>query len=170
MIVIADTNIFYSVLISPTGEIANILNEKEKIQFFIPEYLVEELYEHLPNIQAYLQKKNIKKTKKQLISEIRDILRGIIVIPIKDVLRKHVEKAREIVEDIDPDDYPFIPLHLQIKHKIWSGDETLKKGLTAKGYGHFLSPLPNSKRNFTKGKLNPLTFPCPPKKNLSKLF
>ena len=48
-------------------------------------------------------------------------------------------KAKEIVADIDIKDYPFIALHLQIKHKIWTSDKILVKGLTEKGYGHFFT-------------------------------
>ncbi len=33
----------------------------------------------------------------------------------------------------------FIALHLQIKHKIWTSDKVLVKGLTEKGYGHFFT-------------------------------
>ena len=39
--------------------------------------------------------------------------------------------------DVDYDDYPFIALHLEIKHKIWTLDERLKNELSEKGYGHF---------------------------------
>ena len=35
-------------------------------------------------------------------------------------------KAREIVADVDMNDYPFIALHLEIKHKIWTSDDRLK--------------------------------------------
>ena len=46
MIVIADTNIFYSALITPTGTIAKILDERKRIQYFIPDYLKGEVKEH----------------------------------------------------------------------------------------------------------------------------
>ena len=41
MIVITDTNIFYSALAAPYGEIAKILSERKNIQFLVPDYLLE---------------------------------------------------------------------------------------------------------------------------------
>lgn len=46
MIVITDTNIFYSALAAPQGKIAKILNERGNIQFLVPDYLIEEIEEH----------------------------------------------------------------------------------------------------------------------------
>lgn len=94
MIVIADSNIFYSALIAPNGEIANILRDK-----------------------------------------------------IND---EYLQEAFTIVKDIDEDDYPFIALHLQIKHKIWSRDQVLINGLTAKGYGHFFITTEQVKKHLYK--------------------
>lgn len=44
MIVITDTNIFYSALAAPCGEIAKILSERRNVQFLVPDYLLEEIY------------------------------------------------------------------------------------------------------------------------------
>mgnify|MGYP000844290042 FL=1 len=134
MIVIADSNIFYSALISPQGVTASILKERKKIQFIVPDYLISEVNEHLPNIEAYLGN---KKTIKQLRTEFKRLLEGITIISLDNLAKENLVKAQDIVEGVDEDDYPFIALYLQIKHKIWSGDKELKKGLTAKGYGHF---------------------------------
>ena len=96
MIVIADSNIFYSSLITPNGTIAAILKDRN-MQFLAPDYIIEEVKEHITDIQ----------------------------------------KALTIVEDIDEDDYPFIAMCFQYKHKIWSRDKELILGLTEKGFGHF---------------------------------
>ena len=44
MIVITDTNIFYSALAAPHGEIAKILSERKNVQFLVPD-------KHLCHIQ-----------------------------------------------------------------------------------------------------------------------
>ena len=63
-------------------------------------------------------------------------------------------KAHNLVNDIDQDDTFFIALHLHTGHKIWSGDEKLKKGLTAKGYGHFFTSTEELKKHLYKKKNN----------------
>ena len=50
MIVITDSNIFFSALISPEGVVAKILSEKKRIQYLVPEYLLGEVDEHLERL------------------------------------------------------------------------------------------------------------------------
>ena len=60
MIVIADSNIFYSALIAPNGEIATILKDKN-MQFIAPDFIIEEVKEHLEIIAASRKKDKSKK-------------------------------------------------------------------------------------------------------------
>ena len=118
MIIIADSNIFMSALISPSGFVATILAERKKIQYIVPDYLIKEVMEHIPDIMVRL--KNTK-TKKQLLAEFKQLLEGITIINVKkEVDKTLIEKAEALTKDIDYNDYPFIALHLQIKHKIWT--------------------------------------------------
>ena len=148
MIIIADSNIFMSALISPSGFVANILAERKKIQYIVPDYLIKEVMEHIPDIMVRL--KNTK-TKKQLLAEFKQLLEGITIINvIKEVDKTLIEKAEALTKDIDYNDYPFIALHLQIKHKIWTMDNFLREGLTKKGYGHFFISIEELGKNLYK--------------------
>src|SRR5690554_5387318 len=129
MIVIADSNIFYSALVAPRGTIAGILKEKRNIQFLASDYLVEEIQEHASDIAGALGK-----SRKEVVAELQARLHNVKVIANSDVPKKHVREARDIAKDIDIDDAFFIALHLHTKHKIWSGDKVLINGLTKKGY------------------------------------
>lgn len=55
MIVIADSNIFFASLIAPNGEIATILKDKN-MQFLAPDYIIEEVKDHIDIIQKKRKK------------------------------------------------------------------------------------------------------------------
>jgi hypothetical protein len=148
MIIIADSNIFMSALASPLGFTASILAERKKIQYVVPDYLIKEVTEHIPDLVIRL--KNTK-TKKQLLDDFKKLLEGITILEIEKTVNKvNMEKARDIANNVDYDDYPFIALHLQIKHKIWTSDKALISGLTAKGYGHFFTSAAELKKHLYK--------------------
>ena len=77
------------------------------------------------------------KTKKQLLADLNVLLKNVNIIALSVLTKKNIEKAITIVKDIDEDDYPFVAMHFQYKHKIWSRDQKLINGLTEKGYSHF---------------------------------
>lgn len=54
MIVISDSNIIFSTIITPKGIIASILSEVTKIQLIAPSYLLEEIEKHSNKICDYL--------------------------------------------------------------------------------------------------------------------
>ena len=80
MILIADSNIFMSALISPNGYIATILSERKKIQYMVPDYLIDEVTEHIPDIVKRLKE---QKTKKQLLADFKKLLEGITIVDVK---------------------------------------------------------------------------------------
>ena len=80
MILIADSNIFMSALISPNGYIATILSERKKIQYMVPDYLIDEVTEHIPDIVERLKE---QKTKKQLLADFKKLLEGITIVDVK---------------------------------------------------------------------------------------
>ena len=148
MIVIADSNIFFGSLIAPSGELASILKDKN-MQFMAPDYIIEEGKDHLDTIK---KKRKKDKTNRQILADLALLLKNITVVPLEDLSDKNIQKAFSIVKDIDEDDYPFIAMHLQYKHKIWSRDEDLIEGLTQKGYGHFFISTDEVRKHLYKKK------------------
>ena len=109
MIVISDTNIIYSCFYRPEGAIATILkNDKKKLQFIAPSYLLDEIEEHLPKI---MEKNNL--TKKQANNLLKEFTKHITFYNLEEIEKKNRIKAAEIAKDIDPDDYLFIALHFK---------------------------------------------------------
>ena len=75
MIVIADSNIFYSALIAPNGEIANILRDKN-MQFIAPYFIIDEVKEHLDIIKISRKK---DKTKKKILADLNYLLEKLLL-------------------------------------------------------------------------------------------
>ena len=92
---------------------------------------------------------------KKLNQETAEALTSYIATSVTENVKKEVdktliEKAEALTKDIDYNDYPFIALHLQIKHKIWTMDNFLREGLTKKGYGHFFISIEELGKNLYK--------------------
>ena len=102
----------------------------------MPDYLITEVTEHIPDLVKRFKN---QKTKKELLADFKKLLEGITIVKEEDLQKTYVAKAEKIVADVDKNDMHFIALHLQIKHKIWTSDKILVKGLTEKGYGHFFT-------------------------------
>ena len=80
MIVIADSNIFYSSLITPNGTIAAILKDRN-MQFLAPDYIIEEVKELITYQEYALALENLlKNLLGKCISIPRDTLAIIDVV------------------------------------------------------------------------------------------
>jgi len=127
MIVIADSNLIISSLYSPTGTIATILKTEKNVQFTAPDFIFTEIENHFTEIVDVTDK-----SKRELNFELKKIVAKIKFVPVSEIPMLHIKKAISIVEDIDIDDTFFVALHLYKKHKIWTGDKVLIKGLEKK--------------------------------------
>ena len=142
MILITDSNILISALITPKGIMGSIFKQESHLQFTAPDYIFEELKEHW---QKVVECSDL--TEKQLKEELKYYKTRIKLSYVSEIPTPTLLKAHALVDDIDEDDTFFIALHLHTGHKIWSGDEKLKKGLTAKGYGHFFTSTEELKKH-----------------------
>lgn len=129
MIVITDSNIIFSALITPNGTVAQILRAKSKLQFYAPSYLFEEVNRHLTKIEELSPLNRM-----QLKAEIRAFKEAITIIETKDIPKKYYLEAYDMVIDIDFDDLFFVALNRYKHYKIWTLDTELRKGLEKKGY------------------------------------
>lgn len=128
MIVITDSNIIISAILTPHSLISKIIFDKN-IQFVAPSFIIDEIKNHQIKI---IEISNI--SKKVFNDRMFRILEKIEIIDIETIPKVHKNKALEIVKDIDIFDMFFVALHLYKKHKIWTGDKILISGLKEKGY------------------------------------
>ena len=150
MIVISDTNIIFSCFYTPNGAMATILkNEKNRLQFIAPSYLLEEVKEHLPIL---MERNHL--TKKKALDILKEATKNIIFYDLEEIKKKNREKAAEIAKDIDPDDYLFIALHFETGHKIWTCDAKLANGLKEKGYDMCITTNEIREKTYKKKEQN----------------
>lgn len=129
MILVTDSNLIFSALISPNGIVASVFKEKSQLQFLAPDYLKEEVKFHWKKIATHTSL-----SIKELNEEWRFLQNRIKFIDAEVISDKIIDNAYEIVNDIDPKDILFVALHFYTKHKLWTSDKVLSEGLKAKGF------------------------------------
>jgi predicted nucleic acid-binding protein len=90
---------------------------------------LEEIENHSVKICNYL---NIDKN--EFKKRLRLYTYRIKFIDSEKIPKKYITEALEIVSSIDYDDFVFVALNRYKKYKLWTGDESLIKGLKSKGY------------------------------------
>ncbi len=127
-----DTNILFSALLggktSKTFARA-IIN----FELHTTNTAVEELRRHKEKIIRYstLTPETLETTLNEILTEDMT-LHDTIEIP-----REMKEKAKELVKDVDPDDWPFVALAMFLRIPLWTGDKKLL-GLAARtGFRYF---------------------------------
>jgi len=145
MIVITDSNIFISALITPRGVVASVLAEKGRIQFLVLDYVIEEVENHAQKIADISDK-----SKQQIITNFRKLIAGIGIIDKDEIPKKDLIEAKKIVQDIDINDAYFVALHLYKRHKIWTGDNALANALKKKGYNFCITTAELKKKLYKK--------------------
>ena len=131
MRIVVDTNIIFSSLLAKSSELRDILIESNN-QYYSPNFVFVELYKHKEKIQKYCKLSDI-----ELYEYLNGILEKIHFITTDLISTESKQKAYNFCIDIDLKDTPFLALAIEIKAKLWTGDEKLKKELRKKGYDAF---------------------------------
>ena len=116
MKLVIDSNRVMAGLIKDSITRMIILNEK--FQFIAQEYLLTEIYKY----KEYLMKK-AHQTDKEFELTLSTLMERIDFIPEGEFINS-LEKAEDIMNDIDPKDSPFLAVGLSFKVEgIWSEDK-----------------------------------------------
>lgn len=125
---IVDTNIVFSAILKPSGNISSIILNNPNLELITCNYLVEEINKHkgkLIRLTGYSE--DIFETVvKTIYDRITFYSAGLIPDNV-------IESAKELTNNIDLDDYLFVAFALFFDAKLWSGDKVLTEGLKAKG-------------------------------------
>lgn len=133
--VIVDTNIAFSALLNVNSRIGQILiNGNRFYEFYSPEYVREEIFEHKLKIQtlANLDENKFIATYELVMHNI-NILNHIL-IPVD-----FYKRAEKLCSSIDIDDTAFVAVTDFVRGKLWTGDKELIQGLISKGYKRLIT-------------------------------
>ena len=135
MIIIVDANIIISALINPYSEITKLLlSEFKSVDLLIPKYALEETINHKNKL---LKEFNVSE---KFFEAFLKTLNDVGLIYSQELINENdFEKAKELVENIDPKDAIYVAFSLALDALIWTGDLKLYKGLRRKSFTNIIS-------------------------------
>lgn len=137
MKIVIDTNIVFSALLNPSGQIGErIINAAENIEFYAPEFLRIELKKHTAKLLK------LSKLSEVALEELAYIItRNIRFISEEQIPTEIWETTENILQNIDIKDVPFVALSQWLDGYLWTGDKKLSKGLAGTDFIKCLSTL-----------------------------
>ncbi len=133
--IIVDTNIVFSALLNTDSRIGRILiNGKNHFEFYAPEYLKYEVFNHKEKIKALG-----KFTERDFFEVYVLIIKNITVLNHSIIPETIYKKAELLCREIDIDDTVFVAFSYFTKSTLWTGDKRLIKGLADKGFDNVIS-------------------------------
>jgi len=126
-----DTNLIFSSLLSPASHIREILLD-DTFTFYAPNYIIAEIFQHQKKMLKYTKLNDI-----EFFKYFNVIIENIKFIPLDFISIQSRQIAYDLCYDIDPKDIPFVALSIELDSPLWTGDDKLKRGLTAKGFSNF---------------------------------
>ena len=135
MIIIVDANIVFSGILNTNGKIGDILISSDQLfNFIAPDFLRLEIFKHYKKLA-----KISGMTRQQLRESESQITKNITFISEEQINEGAWKEAHELVADVDPKDIHYIAFALHFNCALWSGDKSLVKGVTKKGFTSFIS-------------------------------
>lgn len=135
MNLVVDTNIVFSTLLNPHSTIGDLLmNIQDRVVFFAPDLLKEELKRYGPKIKTYS-----KLSAKRLFDAELLVLSNINFVSEDLISDQSWHAAFDLTKDVDEDDTPFIALAIELNANLWTGDKTLSRGISKKGSNIIIS-------------------------------
>jgi predicted nucleic acid-binding protein len=132
MKVVVDTNIIFSALVRSESRISRTLFVEEEIEFFIPRIAVVEIFKYKEKILRAAQCEE-----EVLLEQFHRVLKRLNFVNEDRVSIKNYAAAWKLCKDVDPKDFLFVALTLELEGLLWTGDRVLMRGLTGQGFNQF---------------------------------
>ena len=135
MKLVIDTNLLFSAVIKPDGQIAEIiLNPKFELQIIGCYFSHIELFKHKEKLL-----KVSKLDEMELLEVMYQIIKRINFINERTIPIEVFKKANNLTKSIDDKDTVFVAMAEFLDCKVWTGDVELINGLRKKGYKNIIS-------------------------------
>lgn len=132
--VVVDTNVLFSTLLRAKSPFGDVLFQKER-SFVVNELVLTELFRHKERI---VRLSSLSET--DVVHLYHDLLRELELFK-EDLLSPSARsRAYALCRGIDETDAPHVAIALELDGLLWTGDETLKKGLCKQGFTSFYEP------------------------------
>jgi len=126
MILVADTNIIFSILLKKDSKEWEIML-RDDIEIFIPKFLVIEIFKYKEKI---IRLSGFEEN--EILEIFYLVLKYCVFFDEEDITDDIKEQAFDLVGDIDQKDVVFVASAMTLNAKLWSGDKKLIKGLKRK--------------------------------------
>lgn len=143
--VIVDTNIVFSALVNKNSEIATILLRSEQ-PLLMPKYGFVELFKYKEKICAVS-----KHSKDEVLELLYELIRHIDFFDENSISVEALQKAWELVRNVDAKDLLFVALTIEMGGLLWTGDKQLRAGLETRGFDELFLPTDDA-GNFASDK------------------
>ncbi len=125
MKIVVDSNIVFSAILNTQSRIGQLLITGSKyFEFYSVALLKEEILHHKEKIL-----KITGYNENQFDCAYHSIISHIIFLDDVIIKDESVDKAFQLVKNIDMDDWPFVALNIELNSLLWSGDKKLINGL-----------------------------------------
>lgn len=119
MHLVVDTNVIFSALIAG-GRTREIIITRP-LNLFVPEFFHLELAN---NRDEVAEKTGLDMDDLRVLLNL--LFEHLHVVP-RDEFETHLDEARRLIEEVDPDDVPFLALALHRDADLWSDDKHFQK-------------------------------------------
>ena len=129
--VVIDTNLIFSALLVDMSGIRETLLD-ESATFYAPNFIIVEIFKH--------QRKMLKLTKLneiEFFTFFNRIVENVKCVPLSFISTESRVMAYTLCQNVDLKDIPFVALSIELNAPLYTGDNKLKSGLSAKGFDNF---------------------------------
>jgi len=135
MKIVVDSNIVFSAILNTQSNIGQlIINGSQFFNFYTVGLLKNEILEHKTKILKITGFNDLQ------FSEIFELICNKIHFVDEILLSNNeINKAFDLVSDIDEDDALFVALNNHLTAYLWTGDKKLINGLHKKHYSHLIT-------------------------------